>query len=111
MRDFQALRKPLRPERIRTIPRSFSWIDRGILHRGILAKLSHEETLLYFFLVLVAGPEGTSFWSHGHIAKLLKLTEDQVIDALRELLAKDLVAFRYPTYQVLSLPEAQHGRP
>jgi hypothetical protein len=111
MRDFQTLRKPVRPDRVRTIPGSFSWIDRGILHRGILQKLRQEEILLYFFLLLAAGPEGTSFWSHGRIAKLLKLTEDQVIAALRDLIEKDLVAFHYPTYQVLSLPEVKHGRP
>ncbi len=99
------LKKPLRLDRVRSIPRSFSWIDRNLLHQGILEKLSAEEILLYFFLALVAGPEGTSFWSHATIAKLLKLSLDEVLTALRSLIAKDLVAFSYPTYQVLSLPE------
>lgn len=106
----EAYRVPVRPERVRTIPRSFSWVDRELLHRGILKRLGREEILLYFFLVLVAGPDGTSFWSYRRIAALLKLTEDDVIEALRGLLEKDLVAFRHPTFQVLSLPEGDHGR-
>lgn len=105
MKDFkEQLREPVRPERIRRLPRSFSWIDRDLLHHRFLHRLPSEAILLYFFLVLVAGPEGTSFWSYGAMAKILKLTEDQLIEATRELVRHDLVAFRYPTFQVLSLP-------
>lgn len=111
MEYTQTLREPIRPERIRKIPRSFSWIDRDILHRGILAKLSPEEALLYFFLALVAGPEGTSFWGYRRIGKLLKLDQEEVLRAVRGLIGADLVAFRYPTFQVLSLPESVHDRP
>ena len=39
MRDH---RRPIRPDRLRRIPASFSWIDREILHCGILAQLSQE---------------------------------------------------------------------
>jgi hypothetical protein len=98
------LREPIRPERVRSIPRSFSWIDRELLHRGFLARLEPHEIALYFFLALVAGPEGTSYWSYKHIAELLKLSVDEVLHATGGLVEKDLVAFRYPTFQVLSLP-------
>ena len=98
-------RIPPRPDRLRTIPGQFSWIGRDLLHAGWLGALSREELLLYLFLTLVAGPEGTSFWSHGTIAKLLKLSLDEVLTALRGLIKKDLVAFSHPTFQVLSLPE------
>lgn len=53
-------RRPIRADRLRTFPRSFSPIDRELLHRGFLQALSKEEILLYFFLLLVSGPEGTS---------------------------------------------------
>jgi hypothetical protein len=97
---------------VRRIPESFSWIDREILHRGILARLSQEEILLYFFLVLVAGPEGTSFWSKERIGKHLKLTPDEVCAAARSLIQRNLVAFQYPTFQVLALPEnPERGEP
>lgn len=100
---------PIIPDRIRRIPRSFSWIDRDLLHHGHLAALGSNEILLYFFLVLVAGPEGTSFWSHARIATFLKISVDDVLDALRGLIDKDLVAFEYPTFQVLSLPTNMLG--
>ena len=97
-------RRVIREDRIRQIPKSFSWIDREILHSGFLLRLSQEETLLYFFLTLVAGPEGTSFWGYRSIARHLKLSEDDIRLATAGLLKKDLIAFRFPTYQVLSIP-------
>jgi hypothetical protein len=99
------LRKPVHPGRIRSIPPSFSWIDREILHQRFLQKMSQEEMLLYFFLALVAGPQGTSFWSYQRIAKLLKLTQREIEGAIRSLVRKDLIAFRFPTFQVLALPQ------
>ena len=98
------LRKPIRPDRIRSVPRSFSWIDRDLLHHGYLARLTREEILLYFFLALVGGPQGTSYWSYRRIANLLKLTVDQLNEATRGLLKKDLIAHQFPRFQVLSLP-------
>jgi len=99
-------RAVIRQDRVRKIPQSFSWIDRDILHRGYLEKLSRDEIIVYFFLVLVAGPEGTSFWSYRRISKLLKLSEHEVISATAGLVRKDLVDFLFPTYQVLSLPSS-----
>lgn len=97
-------RDPIRRDRVRIIPRQFSWIDRDLLHRGLLDELSRDEIALYFFLTLVASPEGTSFWSHARIAEWLKLSLDDHLRALSGLIKKDLVAFKYPTFQVLSLP-------
>jgi hypothetical protein len=98
-------RDPVRPDRVRTIPPQFSWIDRSLLHRGFLEDLSRDEMALYFFLVLVSGPEGTSFWSPRRVAEWLGLSLEELIEALRGLLKADLVAYHYPTFQVLSLPE------
>ena len=103
-------RAVIRRDRVRKIPQSFSWIDRDILHRGYLEKLSREEIIVYFFLVLVAGPEGTSFWSYRRIAKLLKLSEHEVISATAGLIRKDLIEFLFPTYQVLSLPPSSQAQ-
>ena len=101
---------PVRVDRIRSIPAQFSWIDRDLLHRGILAELSRNEIALYFFLVLVAGPEGTSFWSHRRIAEWLDLSLEDHLESVAGLIAKDLIAFKYPTFQVLSLPEGKEQR-
>lgn len=103
-------RRPIRADRVRSIPRSFSWIDRELLHRRILQSLTHQEILLYFFLVLVAGPEGTSFWGYTSIGKILGLSADEVVAATRGLVRRDLVAFSYPTFQILSLPPRTGSR-
>jgi hypothetical protein len=100
-------RDVIRADRVRVIPESFSWIDREVLHQGFLKDLTAEEILLYFFLTLVAGPEGTSFWSYRSIARLLKLQDDDLVRATAGLVRKSLVAFRYPTFQVLSLPRKE----
>jgi hypothetical protein len=100
-------REVIRADRVRTIPESFSWIDRQLLHGGYLERLTTEELVLYFFLVLVSGPEGTSYWSYPRIARLLKLPEDDLVHATAGLVKKSLLAFRYPTFQVLSLPPAE----
>ena len=107
-------REVIRADRVRTIPDSFSWIDRQVLHGGFLAALTTEEIALYFFLVLVSGPEGTSYWGFKAISRLLKLPEDDLVHATAGLAKKGLVAFRFPTFQVLSLPPAKPmpgGRP
>jgi hypothetical protein len=100
-------REVIRADRVRTIPQSFSWIDRQLLHGGFLKNLTTEEIALYFFLVLVSGPEGTSYWGYQSISRLLKLPEDDLIRATAGLVKKGLVAFRYPTFQVLSLLPAE----
>jgi hypothetical protein len=98
----------LRAERRRRIPQSgFSWIDRRFVREGHLARLSGEAALLYLFLVTVADRDGLSFWSERRIAELLRL-EVSTLKAVRaELEQADLIAYRYPLYQVLSLPLRQ----
>lgn len=95
----------LDPQRIRRIPaQGFSWIDRRFL-RQHAADLSHDALLLYFFLAAVADQHGLSFWSDVCTAVRLRLSEPQVVQARQELLTHDLIAFRSPLTQVLSLPE------
>ena len=93
--------------RRRTLPPSgFSWIDRRLVRDGFLGGLTGPEVLLYFFLLAVADQDGLSFYGGRKIAALLKLTEQGVEAARRGLERKDLVVYRAPLYQVLSLPDA-----
>ena len=86
-------------------PDGFSWIDRRLVRDGFLAGLTGPEALLYFFLVAVADQDGLSFYGTRKIAALLKLTEQGVEAARRGLERKDLVVYRAPLCQVLSLPD------
>ncbi len=94
------------PDRVRRPPADgWSWIDRGFL-REHAPRLSHEAICLYFFLAAVSDKDGLSFYGDATIALRLRLSERAVVAARDELVAADLVAYRAPLVQVLSLPAA-----
>ena len=95
---------PLLPERVRRPPRQgFSWIDRRFL-RIHAKRLSPEAIFLYLFLAGVSDQLGLSFYSDATVAALLGLDASSIAAARDELIAHDLVAYRYPLSQVLSFP-------
>jgi len=97
----------LAPSRRRSIPaEGFAWIDRRLVREGFLSGLSAPESLLYFFLALVGDRDGLSFWGDAKLASALKLTPASLEQARRGLERKDLILYRTPIYQVLSLPES-----
>ena len=96
--------QPLVLDRVRSIPRSFSWIDRAILTANFLPYLTKDETALYFFLVTAANKDGLSFYGFPRIGHALGLTHEQIHHAIAGLARLDLIAFRFPFFQVLSLP-------
>jgi hypothetical protein len=94
------------PDRVRRPPSSgWSWIDRRFL-RERAPRLTHEAIVLYFFLAAVSDKDGLSFYSDASIAVRLRMTEAVVVAARDELVREDLVAYRAPLVQVLSLPRA-----
>lgn len=105
-------RDPLAPTRVRRIPHTgFSWIDRRFVRDGFISSITATEVALYFFLCSVADKNGVSFFGTRRIACALRLTEDAVERARAGLMRSDLIAFRHPLYQVLSLPEAPPDGP
>lgn len=95
---------PVVPERVRRPPRQgFSWIGRRFL-RIHAKRLSPAAILLYLFLAAVSDQFGLSFYSDATVAALLGLDAHTIAAARDELIAHDLVAYRYPLSQVLSLP-------
>jgi hypothetical protein len=92
------------PTRVRTLPRHFAWLDHRLRER--LRDLSLEEIALLLFLHLAADRTGCSFWADATIAKKLGRREGDVIQARHRLVAKGLVAYRYPLYQLLPLDGA-----
>ncbi len=97
------LADPVDPTRVRTLPRHFAWIDHRLRDR--LRELSLEEIALLCFLHLAADKSGLSFWADATIARKLHLGEGDVIQARFRLVAKGLVAYRYPLYQILPLTD------
>ncbi len=94
------------PDRVRRPPTTgWSWIDRRFL-RERAPRLTHEAIVLYFFLAAVSDKDGLSFYSDASIAVRLRMTEAAVVAARDELVREDLVAYRVPLVQVLSLPRA-----
>ena len=93
---------PLRTDRIRTVEPPFGWIPFRILTSGLLAQLSLQAKLLYFFLCLVADEQGMSYYGERRLKELLGLAEPA--RARDELQSHDLLAFDGTFYQLLSLP-------
>lgn len=97
--------QPPRPDRIRSIHGSFSWIDHQYLRRGYDQGLTRLEKLLYFVLVAVSNRDGVSFYSDERMDELLEIRHPHELTAARsELIARDLIAFERGIYQVLELP-------
>jgi hypothetical protein len=95
--------EPVCPDRLRTPPEHFAWIDHRL--RDQLARLSLEEIALLFFLHLAADKFGCSYWSDAAAAKRLAIPSGALTEARLGLVRKGLVAYRYPLYQILPLEE------
>ena len=91
-------------DRVRRPPaEGWSWVDRGFL-RDHASALGRDAILLYFFLAAVSDRHGLSFYRDSTVAVRLRLSEQAVVAARDELVARDLVAYAAPLTQVLSLP-------
>jgi len=95
--------EPVDPTRVRTLPAHFAWIDHRLRER--LRALSLEEMALLLFLHLAADRAGCSFWADATIARKLGLRDGDIVQARVGLVAKGLVAYRYPLYQLLPVEE------
>lgn len=101
--------QPPRPDRIRSIHGSFSWIDHRYLRQGFDQGLTRVEKLLYFVLVAVSNRDGVSFYSDERLAEILEIQHAHELTGARgELMDRDLIAFEHGIYQVLDLPPEPH---
>ena len=92
-------------KRIRKICGPFSWIDHQLITGGFLTDLSSVAILFYFFLTAVSDRNGVSYYYDDHICRLLKIDLSTLSEARQELIQSSLIAYRYPMYQVLALPD------
>lgn len=97
---------PIRPDRIRSIPDQFSWVDHRLVRDRHIERLSHQASALYLFLVTVADCQGLSYYSAPSLCERLAMDAPTLDAARMDLLRAGLVAYKKPLYQVLSLGDA-----
>ena len=101
--------QPPRPDRIRSIRGSFSWIDHRFLRKRFDQGLTRLEKLLYFVLIAVSNRDGVSFYSYERLGEILEIRHTHELTGARaELIDRDLIAFEEGIYQVLDLPPEPH---
>ena len=97
------VKKPILSGRVRRTPKSFSWVDHRLVRDRHLDGCSHAAAALYLFLVCVGDREGLSYYSDETLAAKLGMEAGLLAQARAELIGSDLLAWRRPMYQVLSL--------
>jgi len=98
-------------DRMRFVPKRFSWIDHALVRKKHICGLSYESLALYLFLLTVADAEGVSYYSDASIDRYLKLDSVKLDIARHELCHAGLIAYSKPFYQVLSLQSRSHALP
>lgn len=93
----------LRPERLRQVPEQFSWVDQALVQCGFIDRCDARAAALYLFLVTVADAQGLSYYGGATLARRLHLSVPELDAARAQLIARDLIAYEAPLYQVLSL--------
>jgi len=88
------------PKNIRNIKGSFGWVDHRLMRNGFIKTMTHQDTVLYLFLVLVADKNGVSFYRKEKICEAVSLDFSQFEIAKDRLINMKLIAFE--SYSVLS---------
>lgn len=70
-----------------------------------MAELTSMQILLYLFLVAVSNRYGVSFYHDDRICHMLKMDLYGLGEAREGLRQRSLIAYEYPIYQVLQLPD------
>lgn len=96
----------IRPERLRQVPPRFNWVDHRLVSQDFIGRCEHGSLALYLFLVIVADAQGLSFYSDPAIARRLKMSQAQLLEARHQLVKAELIAYQKPLYQVLALEAA-----
>ena len=99
------------PQRLRRVPKQFSWIDQRLVRNKHICGLSCESQGLYLFLVTVSDSQGLSFYSDKVISDYLGLDTMQLIKARSQLHEAGLIAYSNPLYQVLCLDRILNSSP
>jgi hypothetical protein len=102
-------KRPISLAKLRRVPRQFSWVDQRLVRDHYIDQLSAPACALYLFLVTVADAQGLSYYADPSLCQRLSLTSTELHQARQVLIARGLVAYQRPLYQVLALDAAPSG--
>jgi hypothetical protein len=88
------------PQKIRKIQGSFAWIDHRLVRNGYFQVMTHDDMVLYLFLILAADRNGVSFYRKEKICDAVSLDFCQFEIAKDRLISMKLIAFE--SYSILS---------
>lgn len=83
-------------------------MDHRLVRDDYLTLCDCTSLALYLFLVTVCDVQGLSYYSDASICRRLGIDALELATARRQLEQAELIAFRKPLYQVLSLERANH---
>ena len=63
----------INPDRIRKVPKQFTWIDGRLVRDGYLQQCNHGAAALYLFLVTVSDARGVSYYGDNSVCKQLSM--------------------------------------
>ncbi len=101
---------PIVAERIRKVPKHFSWVDHRLVRDRHIDNCTHAAAALYLFLVTVGDAKGLSYYGDKSILKHLGMNLSELQHARANLIRVGLIAWQKPLYQVLSLDRAQREK-
>ena len=102
---------PIIPQRVRKVPRQFSWVDQRLVREGRIDHCSHGAAALYLFLITVGDANGMSYYADASIMRRLSMDPTTLQQARENLVQAGLIAGQKPLYQVLSLDEDKMAKP
>lgn len=102
-------KRPIRDDLVRKIPGQFSWLDRKLIRNRLIEGLSTDAIALYLVLVCVSDRLGLSFYGDRKLCGMLSIDAERLQHARYSLTEHALIAYRYPLYQVLELPDSGQG--
>ena len=88
------------PKNIRNIKGSFAWIDHRLIRNGFINVMTHDDIVLYLFLILAADKNGISFYRKEKMCETMSLDYNQFEIARDRLITMKLIAFE--SYSALS---------
>jgi len=97
------IKRVICPERIRTIPAHFSWVDHRLVRERYIERCDACAAALYLFLVTVADAQGLSYYADTSLARRLSMAPARLEMARSDLVRLGLIAWQRPLYQVLAL--------